>query len=125
MKLFGRDITDVNSTLDTFAHVSQASGAPVGALISQVRTFGPVFKNANVSLDETVGFMGAMETAGVDVTRVMPAINASLRKASLGGVTDSQRTPRRTDREHPRHGERYGSRCRSQLRRSGLRVRSA
>ena len=88
MKLFGRDITDVNSTLDTFAHVSQASGAPVGALISQVRTFGPVFKNANISLDETIGFMGAMETAGVDITRVMPAINASLRKAAVGGVTD-------------------------------------
>ena len=88
MKLFGRDITDVNTTLDTFTHVSQASGAPVGALISQVRTFGPVFKNANISLDETVGFMGAMETAGVDITRVMPAINASLRKAAVGGVTD-------------------------------------
>ena len=88
MKLFGRDITDVNTTLDTFTHVSQASGAPVGALISQVRTFGPVFKNANISLDETVGFMGAMETAGVDITRVMPAINASLRKAATEGVTD-------------------------------------
>ena len=88
MKLFGRDITDVNSTLDTFTHVSQKSGAPLGALISQVRTFGPVFKNANISLDETIGFMGAMETAGVDITRVMPAINASLRRAAVGGVTD-------------------------------------
>ena len=88
MKLFGRDVTDVNTTLDTFTHVSQKSGAPVGALISQVRTFGPVFKNANISLDETVGFMGAMETAGVDITRVMPAINASLRKAATEGVTD-------------------------------------
>ena len=88
MKLFGRDITDVNSTLDTFTHVSQKSGTPLGALISQVRTFGPVFKNANISLDETIGFMGAMETAGVDITRVMPAINASLRRAAVGGVTD-------------------------------------
>ena len=63
MKLFGRDITDVNSTLDTFTHVSQASGAPVAAAaLEQVRTFGPVLKNANIRLDETVGFMGAMET---------------------------------------------------------------
>ena len=34
------------------------------------------------------GSWGAMETAGVDITRVMPAINASMRKAATEGVED-------------------------------------
>ena len=88
MKAFDRDIGDTNTTLDTFVNVSQASGAPVQTLIGQMRTFGPVFKNAGIELDTAVGFMGAMETAGVDITRIMPALNSSLRKAATEGVED-------------------------------------
>ena len=88
MVIFQRDADDFTNILDFMARVSQDTGVPLDALSGKVQTFGPVLKNAGYSLEETALLFGTLEGAGIDVTRVMPALNANFRKLAQGGVTD-------------------------------------
>ena len=88
MQIFGVDASEMGSTMDALAAASQATGVPIGQLASQVQTFGPVLKNAGFSMDEATAFFGSLEQNGIDVTRVMPGINAAMRKLSEEGVVD-------------------------------------
>ncbi len=88
MQIFGVDASEMGSTMDALAAASQATGVPISKLAGQVQTFGPVLKNAGFSMDEATAFFGELEENGIDVTRVMPGINASMRKLSEQGVTD-------------------------------------
>lgn len=88
MSAFNRTAEETPTILDSIGTVAGRSGVPIGTLIGQVQTFGPVLKNAGFTLEETVSLFGSFEAAGLDVTRVMPAINAAMRRAAVEGVTD-------------------------------------
>ena len=88
MVIFGEDAGSVTSVMDKFAVVSQASGVPMDKLAKSVREFAPVMKNAGFTLDETTALFGNMEANGIKVSRVMPALNASMRGLAEEGVTD-------------------------------------
>ena len=89
MKSFGKDFhADERGARYAHDRGSKPAVASTPGLVSSMTTFGRVLKNANLSLEETVGFFGSMETAGVDITRVMPALNMSLRRAATEGVQD-------------------------------------
>ena len=86
--IFGRGTEELPALLDLVAQQAQATGIDAGLLLDQMRTFGPVLSNAGFSLEETAVFMGGMEAAGVDLTRVMPGLNAATRRLAAEGVTD-------------------------------------
>ncbi len=88
LSVFNRDAEDFESVLDKVAVVSQATGVPIDALLGKVQTFGPVLRNAGFSLEETVALFGNLEASGIDLTRVMPALNANFRRLAEGGVQD-------------------------------------
>ena len=48
--------------------VAQDTGVPMGTLIGQTQTFGPVMKNLGLDANETATFFGKLNEAGVDVT---------------------------------------------------------
>ena len=86
--IFGRGAEELPALLDLVAQQAQATGINAQALLEQMRTFGPVLANAGFSLEETTVLMGGMEVAGVDLTRVMPGLNAATRRLAADGVTD-------------------------------------
>jgi phage-related minor tail protein len=88
MQIFGVDASEMGTVMDSLAAASQATGVPMDELASKVQTFGPVLKNAGFSMEEATAFFGSLEQNGIDVTRVMPGINAAMRKLSEQGVTD-------------------------------------
>ena len=82
---FGESPENLNEALGDFTRISQATGAPVDKLIGQLETFGPLFANAGFSIEETTAILGQLEQAGVDVTRVGPALNKFFRDAAAAG----------------------------------------
>ena len=88
MDIFGESGDHAALIMDNFFVASQTTGISMGELTGQLQTFGPVLNNLGLSLDESTALLGQLNAAGVDVTRVMPGINAFMRKAADEGVTD-------------------------------------
>ena len=88
MQIFNIDASEMGSVMDSLAAASQETGVPLGELASKVQTFGPVLKNAGFSMEEATAFFGSLEENGIAVTRVMPGINAGMRRLSEQGVQD-------------------------------------
>ena len=88
MAVFDVRAEDVAAKLDGMFVATQAAGISFNTLGAQVQTFGPVMKNAGFTIDETVAFFANLEKSGVDLTRVMPGLNAHIRRLAEGGVTD-------------------------------------
>ncbi len=82
---FGESPDNLNDALGDFTRISQATGAPIDKLLGQMETFGPIFANAGFSIEETTAIFGQLEQAGVDVTRVGPALNKFFRDAAEAG----------------------------------------
>ena len=82
MQLFNVPAEEAPALMDKFFKASQTAGIGVNELIGQVQTFGPVLQNAGFSLDETTALFANFNAEGVDLTRVMPGLNAFVRKAA-------------------------------------------
>ena len=77
-----------NGVLDAVFTASQKSNVPMTKLLSTLQTYGPVLKNLGFGIAESTAFFASLEKAGIDVSRVMPGLNAFMRKLSDEGVTD-------------------------------------
>ena len=82
---FGLGAGDTEEVLGDLIRISQATGAPMEKLLKQMETFGPIFANAGFSVEETAAMFGQLEQAGVDVTRVGPALNKFFRDTAAAG----------------------------------------
>lgn len=82
---FGLGTDQMDEALGDFIRIAQASGAPMDQLLGQMETFGPLFANAGFSAEETAAIFGQLEQAGVNLTRVGPALNKFFREAASNG----------------------------------------
>lgn len=85
MEIFNIDAAEMAGFMDQLLVVSQAYGVNVGRLTSDLRVYGPVLKNAGFNAHETAEFMAQMNRSGIDLTRVMPGLNAFFRRAAEEG----------------------------------------
>jgi len=88
MDLFGLDAAESGKALDSFAKAAQITGVPISRLSSTTMEFGPVLRNLGLDFNETVALMGNLEGAGISVSRIMPGLNASMRRLAASGVSD-------------------------------------
>jgi TP901 family phage tail tape measure protein len=88
MAIFNVPVADTEKMLDKLTVASQASGVSVTAMAANIETFGPILKNAGFSIDETTALFAGLESEGISVSRVMPALNAAVRNLAAEGVTD-------------------------------------
>lgn len=77
-----------SGVLDEVFKASQLSNVPMTKLLSTLQTYGPVLKNLGFGIAKSTAFFASLEKAGIDVSRVMPGLNAFMRKLSDEGVTD-------------------------------------
>jgi len=89
MTQFG-DTNSIDENLGDLVRIAQATGIEMGNLTSDMATFGPVFANAGFTLEETAAVMGQLKQAGVDLSRVGPALNAFFRKTADSGRDPQQ-----------------------------------
>ena len=75
----------IDEALGDLTRIAQATGVPMEKLLGQMKTFGPIFANANFSLEETEAIIGQLTMAGVDLTRVGPALNKFFRDTAAAG----------------------------------------
>ena len=88
MDAFGIASTESRTTMDKFLRASQDTGVGMGRLSQRMQEFGPIFSNLNMDFDSTLAFMSSMEGAGISLSRIMPALNASMRRMSESGIED-------------------------------------
>lgn len=84
LSIFNVEASEASRVMDEMFVVSQNTGIGMSALSSQLQSFGPVMRNMGFNLTETTVLFGQLNSAGVDVTRVMPGINAWMRRTAAG-----------------------------------------
>jgi len=65
--------------MDGMFAVCQKTGLGFGELVTELNKYGPVLQNAGYSTEEAADLFGQLNTAGIDVSRVMPGLNKSFR----------------------------------------------
>ena len=86
--IFGLNADQSASALDVFWKISQDTGIGIDKLTKNLQVFGPILANAGFTIEESASLFGKLNKAGVDASRVMPAINAATRKMAAEGITD-------------------------------------
>ena len=71
--------------LDQFFVVSQRTGAALGKLTADTNTYGSVLRNAGFSMAESAAVFGQFQSIGIEVSRVMPGLNAAFRRWAADG----------------------------------------
>ena len=74
MTQFNVPLEDTDELLGDLVRVAQATGAPMDNLLGQLEKFGPLFATAAFTGEETIAMFGMLEQAGVDVTKLGPAL---------------------------------------------------
>ena len=85
MKRLGLDVDEGRALIADLTKASQTYGVELGTLTGQLNTYGPVLQNAGFSARDTAVFFGEMESRGIEVSRVMPGLNAAFRKWADAG----------------------------------------
>ena len=88
MDMFGVSADQAGKTMDAFAKASQVTGVPIAQLTARTTEFGPVLRNLGLGMNDTIALMGQLEGAGISVSRVMPGLNASMRRMAASGTQD-------------------------------------
>ncbi|ANS03205.1 hypothetical protein [uncultured Mediterranean phage uvDeep-CGR2-KM18-C74] len=88
MDLFGLSSDEAGSAMDSFARASQLTGVPIAQLTSRVTEFGPVLRNMQLGMNDSIALLGQLEGAGISASRVMPGLNQSMRNMAATGVQD-------------------------------------
>ena len=88
MDIFNIEGTEFSKVLDAMFVATQQMNVPIGTLASVLEEFGPVLRNLNFTFPETIAYLTLLESNGISVSRVMPGLNAYMRRLAAEGVTD-------------------------------------
>lgn len=87
---WGVQAADMPSVMDQIFRASQATGAGVDTLATQVVQFGAPLRNLGFSLEESVAMFGAFEQQGVNIQTLMPGLRQGLRNFAEAGGDPAQ-----------------------------------
>ena len=87
MRAFGVEGNQISGMLDLLFTTSQTTGVGVDELANSLTAYGPVTKNLGLSMEETIKLFSDLEGSGLSVSRVMPGLNAFMRKTA--GASDA------------------------------------
>lgn len=85
LKQFGEDADSGAGSLDLLFLNSQKFAVGIGEQINLLSSYGSVLKNAGFSINQAADFMARLQGAGLDITRVMPGLNAAFRRFAEDG----------------------------------------
>ena len=82
---WGVEADRMPQVMDEIFRASQATGAGVDTLATQVVQFGAPLRNLGFSLEESVAMFGAFEQQGVNIQTLMPGLRQGLRNFAEAG----------------------------------------
>lgn len=82
---WGVEADRMPAVMDQIFRGSQATGAGVDTLASQVVQFGAPLRNLGFSLEESVAMFGAFEQQGVNIQTIMPGLRQGLKNFAAAG----------------------------------------
>ena len=88
MQVFSVKAKDAALFVDQLGVVARATGIPINELATNLREYGPVLKNAGFEAGEAAAFLGSLDKAGINASRIFPGLNMTLRKLAEEGVPD-------------------------------------
>lgn len=87
---WGVEADRMPAVMDQIFRGSQATGAGVDTLASQVVQFGAPLRNLGFSLEESVAMFGAFEQQGVNIQTIMPGLRQGLKNFAQAGRDPAQ-----------------------------------
>jgi phage-related minor tail protein len=87
---WGIEAENAGDLLDLLNATGQETGASVDSLASSLTTNAASLKDMNLNIEESVAFLGDLETSGVDSSTVMAALKKALANAASEGKTTSE-----------------------------------
>ena len=88
MQVFSVKAKDAALFVDQLGVVARATGIPINELATNLREYGPVLKNAGFEAGEAAAFLGSLDKAGINASRIFPGLNMTLRRLAEEGVPD-------------------------------------
>ena len=85
VNIWGYNAEQTAGQMDVLTAVSQDYGITGDRILTMAQRFGPVMKNMGFEFDQTALIFGRLYKGGIDITRVMPAINKASRDAAKSG----------------------------------------
>ena len=79
---FGLGAAELPALLNVIAATESGRDVSAGAIVGQLRDYASVTAEAGLSAYESVELIGDLGAGGVDISRVAPALNAAIRRAS-------------------------------------------
>ena len=83
--------------LDKLYKLTQDYGVSLGQISGHLTGYGAVLKNAGFEMDEAARFFAILESQGLSVSRIMPALNASFRNWAAEGKNSREELQRVID----------------------------
>lgn len=98
MQLFGVNAKDSTDLLDTFQKITEGTGITFERLTRDLREFGPVIKQAGIGADEGARLIANVSKAGVNFSRVSPALLQGFIKIAKEGGNVREELNKYTER---------------------------
>lgn len=90
-RLFGETTGgQVADNLADLGIVALRTDTNIADLIGGLATYGPVLTQFGLGFDESAAFLGLLNSAGIDASRVFPGLNAFLRTLAAEGIEDTK-----------------------------------
>lgn len=86
IKQFGLTADEGADFIAQLFRLSQDYDVALSKQLDTIQAYGAVLSNANIPLEEQAVLFAKLEGQGIAVSRVMPGINASLRRAAAAGL---------------------------------------
>lgn len=89
----------VTRAFDVLDFIARRLNINFNELSSTLRVYGPVLDNLGFGFDTAAGFLGILNSRGIDASRIMPGLNAFMRTLASEGVQDLEGAFLRTANE--------------------------
>ena len=90
LSAFGMDASAAGGFLDTLNKAGQDTGISVDKLAQGLVTNGAAFQELGLSIEQSVGFMGQLETSGANSETVLNGMRKALKNATEEGIPLNQ-----------------------------------
>lgn len=84
-RLFGVEAQDQVASLDQLFNVSQKTGIPMQELVTNLTSAGRASKEFGLDLGQTAGLLASFEQAGLDASKITPALTIALKGFAKDG----------------------------------------
>ena len=90
LRAFNRDGEDAEAIMLTIGQASQETGVDMGSLSQRIINFSGELQDTGLTLEGSIALMNDMHASGLNITRVMPQMQAEMRALTKEGASNAE-----------------------------------